>query len=223
VSKIRNTTIIVISFLFLLILLLLNDFIKMKRYSLDVTDKIPIIVFSLGWHTGITIEYKCIPKRYKKYFDDFRDYKYIEISWGDAKFYQDRSPRINYLLAARAILLPTHGILHITGFNLSIELFYKYCSIKKINITNSDFKKMMDCITSYFVLNRRYQPIRISQSLYAYGWFYESRDIYIFPITCNVWTALILKKAGLDITPIFYQSATLLMFMLDQIREYSLE
>jgi len=172
-------------------------------------------IFNYGWHTGLVLAIEDIPQDYIPYFAMLKQHRFVEVSWGDAKFYQNRGPRINWFLAIRAILFPTGSVLHLVGFDVPINHFYQWSRYFTIYLTDEEFDDLLKFICSYFETNVNHKFVIVDRGLYGDSWFLKSKGIYIFPYTCNVWTARALKAAHLPLTPIIYQYASFLTRVLE--------
>ena len=80
-----------------------------------------VYVFSYGWHTGLVLNGRQIPGPFKKYFALWPKRHWLEISWGDNRYYRNREPAKNWYLALRAFAWPTHSVLHIMGFSMPLN------------------------------------------------------------------------------------------------------
>ncbi|NOX90071.1 MAG: DUF2459 domain-containing protein [Calditrichaeota bacterium] len=204
-----------ITFLFVSLMALSVDVYRMQRQK-AFNGTYQVHVFSYGWHTGLVVAMADIPKQYRPYFKMLKGHRFVEISWGDAKFYQNRDPQVNWWLAIRAVLLPTKSVMHLVGFDASIEDFYRFSEVQTIFLPKKDFDRMMGFICSFFEPDSVHKFSIIDRGLYGDSWFLKSKATYIFPYTCNVWTARALRKASIPLTPVFYQSARLLMRTLSE-------
>ena len=170
-----------------------------------------VYVVNHGWHTGIVISSENISDAYKLKQEKFPKNKYIEFGWGDYDFYQNPSNDVDYFLAAKAAIWPTKSVMHVVGFDIEPEKFFGRSGMISLNIADSLFSNMHNYISQSFERGEDGDILPLGEGLYGNSMFFRSDKIYIFPKTCNVWTAQVLREAGLDLSPLQYQSASDLM------------
>lgn len=175
-----------------------------------------IYIFNYGWHTGLVFAVEDIPEDFLPYFAMVKQHRFVEISWGDAKFYQYRGHGINWYLALRAVLFPTSSVLHLVGFDMPVDHFYNWSRHYTIFLTEQEFNDLLSFVVSYFETDDNHQFVIVDRGLYGDSWFLKSKNKYIFPNTCNVWTARALKAAHLPLTPIIYQYSSFLIKVLER-------
>ncbi|MHB2156182.1 DUF2459 domain-containing protein [Calditrichota bacterium GD2] len=204
---------------FLLFVILVSLTIAIDSRRLQKRNVFPgekaIHIFNYGWHTGLVVEVQDIPEDYLPYFAMLKEHRFIEISWGDERFYQARGPGINWLLAIRALLWPTNSVLHLVGFKVPVDHFYRWSKYYTIYLTDEEFENLIYYVCSFFETDQNHKFIIIDRGLYGDSWFMKSKGTYIFPNTCNVWTARALKAAHLPLTPVIYQYPSFLVRVLE--------
>ena len=176
-----------------------------------------IYVVNHGWHTGIIVIRADVDTVRFSIMQQLPAGRFLEIGWGDADFYQNPSYEVDYWLAFKAAVLPTTSVMHIVGFDDPPDVFFGYSGLIKIDLTINGFRDMMDFIVSYFERDKRGHILPLGKGLYGNSRFYKSDRIYIFPKTCNVWTAQALREAGIPLSPYRYQKSGVLM---EALREY---
>ncbi len=207
------STLIFVVVIFIYLAVLSFDLYRLKHHKV-LNGRYQVHVFDYGWHTGLVIETRDLPDAYRPYFQLLGRHRFIEISWGDALFYQDRSPGINWWLALRAMLWPTKSVLHIVGFDQEIEDYYRWTDWQTIYLNQEGFNALLSFVCSYFLPEKQKKYRVVNHGLYGDSWFLASKGLYVFPVTCNVWTARALKSAKMPLTPYLYQSSRLLMYVL---------
>ncbi len=171
-------------------------------------------VFNNGWHTGLVLEVPTIPPPFQKHFMPWRKHRWVEVSWGDNRFYRNRRPAMNWLLALEAIAWPTKSVLHVVGFDLPLNHLYGKHFLQTVYVTRENYLSLLRFVSSFFVGDSVHPFAIIERGLYGDSYFLKSKGMYVFPFTCNVWTARALKAAGLPLTPVLYQTSGLLMRVL---------
>ena len=175
-----------------------------------IVISIPISLFSLPkgenkdnkiwlvkqrWHTGLVLQRNQVDTTTWPEITQFKNYNYVDVGWGDEKFYQH--PGFNFLLAAEALFAPTPSTLRIFGFNMSIEDYINYSDRAiEIRITKTQLDSLCSYIHSTYKYNNKGEPILLSEQLNGSIKFYKAEGKYHLFNTCNTWVANGLKKAG---------------------------
>jgi uncharacterized protein (TIGR02117 family) len=158
-------------------------------------DKITVYVVQQAWHTGIVLPVQKINPEIWPEVSTFEEKKYVDVSWGDEKFYQ--APGNSVLLAARAILCPTQSVMRIYPFSISISSAYtSEARFLELELTHQQF----DRLTLFFVNSLKRDESNQTIASEAYGksrYFFLSKRKYHLFRTCNTWVALAFKQAGL--------------------------
>lgn len=160
-----------------------------------------IYVVNHGWHTGIVIRREDISNQIWPENNDFPFAKYIEVGWGDAGFYQANEIKIS--LAIQALFWPTKSVLHVVGFNDSVERYFSASEIVEIKISQNSLDKLSNFIHKAYARDSNNRPIHLGQGLYGISSFYRAVENYHLFNTCNVWTARAIQSAGCPISPSF--------------------
>ena len=158
-----------------------------------------IYLVSHGWHAGIVLRRTDIPDSNWPALGDFPNAQYMEVGWGDMDFYLTADP--HWGLTLKAALWPTASALHITGFNGPVLAYFPYSEIIRIELSSAGFEHLSHTIAASFALDEAGNATLLGPGLYGNSRFYLSRETYHLFNTCNVWTARVLRAAGLPITP----------------------
>ena len=205
---------IVVSIIALYLLFLSIDVFRLQRHN-PMEGTYAVRVFIYGWHTGLVLDTGNIPAPYHKYFAMYsRKHRWLEISWGDNLFYRNRNPEKEWLLAFRAIAWPTNSVLHVMGFDMPLDHLYRQNSLITFYVSRQHYLSLIRFVSSCFISGPGSAFTIMGRGLYGDSYFLKSRGKYVFPFTCNVWTARALKAAGIPLTPVLYQSSGLLMQVL---------
>jgi uncharacterized protein (TIGR02117 family) len=168
------------------------------------TSEIKIFLVKQRWHTGIVIETAKVDTAIWKEINHFKEYKYVDVGWGDEAFYQH--PGFDLELAVKALFYPTPSTLQLEGFNLSIEEYAEISDIAiELKISCRQFEKIIQYINDAYWRNAEGN---VHLQLERYGGsikFYKANGNYHIFNTCNAWIARALNEAGLNIPddPIF--------------------
>jgi uncharacterized protein (TIGR02117 family) len=158
-----------------------------------------IYLVSHGWHAGIVLRRTDIPDSAWPVSGDFPDAQYLEVGWGDMDYYQTPDPHMGLII--KAALLPTASVLHIVAFNGPVSAYFPYSEIIRIELSSAGFEHLSRTIAASFALDEAGNARALGPGLYGNSRFYLSRETYHLFNTCNVWTARVLRAAGLPISP----------------------
>ena len=171
--------------------------------SLKVSDSISlstdkeIFLIKQRWHTAIVLQTSDIDSNLFPIVKQFREYKMIDIGWGDEEFYQ--YPDFDWELAFRALFIPTSSTLRVEGISISRELYFDLSEIVvKLFISDEQFIKILKYIDDTFYRNEN-QEIILSSKAGGQIIFYAAKGEYHLFNTCNTWLAKCLNHAGLNI------------------------
>jgi uncharacterized protein (TIGR02117 family) len=178
---------------------------------LSAQDIKTISIVNHGWHTGIVIDTSDIPLTQLSDNLYFPKNRFLEFGWGDYDFYQNPTNEVDYFLAAKAMLWPTKSVMHVVGFDSDPDKFFARSGVIQLQFSDSLFSALFRYILDSFERNEAGELVALGPGLYGNSKFYNSDKTYIFPKTCNVWTAQVLKDGGLNLSPLQYQSASDLM------------
>jgi hypothetical protein len=101
--------------------------------SLHGTNKThTIYIAKIDWHVGIILSVDDFTKTKIKAVEEFGNFKFVDIGWGDSAFYQSTED-FDLYLASQAILYPTKSAVRIRGYNFEIEqTVFKYLTTANI-------------------------------------------------------------------------------------------
>lgn len=174
--------------------------------ALDTLHTISIV--SHGWHTGIILTTADLPISTRR-MPGFPAKRYTEFGWGDRDFYSN--PDFDFWITSKAALWPTESVMHVVGFDRETDDYFASSDVISLQIGRQQMSALIDFIISGFASDSTGSFIVQGKGLYGDSRFYKGEEAYIFPKTCNVWTAACLRAAGFDIRPMLYQRAGSLM------------
>jgi uncharacterized protein (TIGR02117 family) len=178
-----------------------------------------VYVVNHGWHTGLIIE----RDKYINVFSGDSSLlpvgRWLEFGWGDKDFYMSTPGEddVKWGTTLKAILWPTASVLHVAAFDKAVEEYFAYSGLVSFQFSDSALGEIIEFVSDAFTRDKNGRIIPISDGLYGRSQFYESREKYVFPKTCNVWTAKALNRGGLDINPFHSQKAGPLMEKLGEL------
>ena len=157
-----------------------------------------ISVVNNGWHAGIVLKVKDIDNSIWKVGEMFKEFKYIEVGWGDEDFYKNQDPSI--WMTLKAGLVPTSSVVHLRAIRQNELNRFSKDKIVNLTISEKGFKQLSIFIQNSFAKEDD-KFIELSKGLYTNSIFFLSSKKYHIFNTCNVWTAQALKSAEIDISP----------------------
>lgn len=165
-----------------------------------------------GWHSGIVVRAAEVPEHAWPARREFASAAYLEVGWGDRAYYQASDP--SAWLGLRALLWPTAGVLHMVAFSGPVEHDFASAEIVALQLTPQGFARLVAAISASHELDAAGQPIPLGPGLYGTSRFYASRQAFHLFATCNVWTAAMLREAGVPVSPTLSQTAGMLFAQL---------
>lgn len=169
-----------------------------------------IHVINLGWHTDIALRRADISKNSWPEIQDFPDVDYLEVGWGDWDFYQ--APKTRSGLALKAALLPTRSVLHVVGFNTSVQNYFPNSGIIEITLSEEGFERLSRFIAQSYAGENTDTTAPLGPGHYPNSRFYPARGTFHLFNNCNTWVARALRSAGCPITPIYAITAGNVMY-----------
>jgi len=140
--------------------------------------------------------------------------KYIDVSWGDEKYYQIAGK--NMLLASRAVLFPTKAVIRLVSFDEEIRSRYNSGCHIQIILDSTEFFELCNFIAKSYARDEKGNIIPSTLYRKSNVFFLAKRKYHLFR-TCNTWVALAFKKAGFDICTFLLITASQLFNRLREI------
>lgn len=191
----------------------------LPAYPQNNTKRHFIYVASISWHTGIIIPGSALPDSIWHSDQNFSQYDYLEIGWGDRDFYQHQP--FNLWYATKAVLWPTRTALHINPVRKEyLNWHYSGTDLVKIVIQRGELNDLIRYIISHIKLNERNKVIPLQKGIYTNSQFVAGSSTYYFPKNSNVWAARALKRAGIPFIPILYQTTGMVLKRAGKFGEY---
>ncbi|WP_462319543.1 DUF2459 domain-containing protein [Marinilabilia sp.] len=175
-----------------------------------------VLIVQQAWHTGIILAVEDIPESIWPEKKQYGQYKKIDVSWGDEKFYQAHGRPIG--LAIRAILWPTQSVIRVFPFSNPVQSAYgEDARIKSLSLSEKEFLELCHFIDSSFIRNKDGNISLSKVNANNRYYFLAKRKYHLFR-TCNTWVALALKNSGLSIRSCCILNANQLFRQLDKLK-----
>ena len=143
-----------------------------------------LYVVSHGWHSGIVVEREDLLQRLPALAAG--NGKYLEIGWGEERFYQARDTTFG--MALRAVLQRNRSVLQVVPFAESPARYFS--DVVELRTDQAGYSAALSTIAASF----KPELERLGPSLYGDGWFYRAEGSFHLFNTCNTWVAAVLKK-----------------------------
>src|SRR5262245_29683781 len=88
-----------------------------------------LYIVSHGWHSGIVVERADLEKRMPRFVAGTE--KYLEIGWGEERFYQARETSLG--MALRAVLWPNPSVLQVVPFGDEPRRYFPRSEVSEVH------------------------------------------------------------------------------------------
>lgn len=154
-------------------------------------------VVAHDWHASLVLSRAEVPDAVWPEQQDFPEAAYLEVGWGDARFYQAPEPGLGTTL--RAGLWPTPSVLHVVGFRRPVEQYFSHSEVVRIVVSEEALEGVATYIHGAYAQDEAGNPVVLGSGLYGESRFYQANERYHAFNNCNVWVARALKRAGCSI------------------------
>ncbi len=154
-------------------------------------------VVSHGWHTSVVVNRQDLIEIVPGLARGFGDEKYLEIGWGDARFYQSETVTIG--LALQAVLWPTATVLHVVAVSATPQASFSGSEIVEVAVPDAGYESLLKYIAGSFTRTSRNDLIRLGPGIYGSSWFYRAEGTFHAFNTCNTWVAKAIANTGYPI------------------------
>ncbi len=155
-------------------------------------------VVSHSWHTGLVVDRRDLIQRMPGLKNDFGVVKYLEIGWGDQRFYQAQT--VKFGLALRALLFPTSSVLHIVEVPDSPRHYFSGSEVVEVSAPQTGYGKLFDFVAASFRRKSSNDVMKLGRGLYGKSRFYRAEEQFHAFNTCNTWVAKAIRETGYPIS-----------------------
>ena len=167
-------------------------------------EEYKVYVVQEAWHTGIILTVDDVSADIFPEITNYQKYQYIDVSWGDERYYQYPNPGI--FMAARAVLWPTSAVLKLAGYSQNPRNIFTKSTILEITMDEVRFNQLCSFISESFLRDDHGKIIPSTVYRKSRSFFLAKRKYSIFQ-TCNTWVALAFKESGFDTGTFFLITA----------------
>ena len=153
-----------------------------------------LYIVSYGWHTSLVINREEMVKLVEPLAADFDTGEFLEIGWGDQRFYQATDATVG--VALRAVLWPTETVLHVVEIQASPRSYFVGGDLFVISVPEVGYQELLAFVASSFARLDNDGLINLGPALYGSGWFYQAEGKFHAGNTCNTWIAKAIAATG---------------------------
>ncbi len=155
-------------------------------------------VVSHGWHTGLIVDRRDFIQRVPELKNDFGHVQYLEIGWGDRRFYQAQT--VKFGLALRAVFFPTSSVLQIVEVPVSPRHYFAGSEVVEVSVPQTGYGKLLDFVAGSFSRTSSNDVMKLGRGLYGESRFYHAAGRFHAFNTCNTWVAKAIGETGYPIS-----------------------
>lgn len=200
-----------VSYLFVLVVFLSSCAMAPTERPSEIECDVPraFHVVNHGWHTGIIVNRRDLTQAVPSLEDDFGSGEYLEIGWGDERFYQAQTPTLG--LALRAIFWPTPTVLHIAAVPDRPRRYFSQSEVVEVSVPQTGYEKLLAFVAGSFGRTDDHGVIKLGPGLYGNSRFYRAEGVFSAFNTCNTWVAKSIETTGYPISGLSIITAAGLM------------
>lgn len=163
--------------------------------SRDTTSAIYLVRH--GWHAGVAILRSDVPADQWPVLDEFPDARYLEVGWGEARYYPGHTRGVWGV--TRAGLWPTGSVLHVIPMPGSVSNRFPQNTVVRIPVGRAELEAVTRYVAESF--SPSVEDGAAAPGYYPESKFYPSRLSYHAFNNCNHWAAGALEAAGCEAAP----------------------
>jgi len=167
-------------------------------FAVTATGGHEFYVGSHGWHTSIIVARAQIPEgAWPPGVTErmFARYPYLEVGWGDRKFYT--APKPNVAMAFDAVFSPGPSVLHVVGLKPPLARALPWSALIRVPCTKAELLSLCGALGESFERDASGRAGALGPGLYGESRFYPARGRYYLLNTCDTWTARMMRAGGL--------------------------
>ena len=154
-----------------------------------------LYVVSHGWHTGLVLPRADLAARVG---DTIPAGNYVEVGWGDERFYQTGEGTLG--LAVQALAWATPAVLHIVSFQGSPQRYFSGSEVIELSVPATGYADLLTAVVDSFTRGGNDDPIRLGRGLYGNSFFFRAQGRFHALNTCNTWVARTIAASGYPIS-----------------------
>src|SRR5712691_8133007 len=151
-----------------------------------------------GGHAGIVVSRGDLVKLLPALARDIGHEGYVEIGWGEERFYQAGTATLG--LALRAILWPNSSVLQVVPFTGPPHSYFPRSEVVEVRVEKEGYAAALEFIAGSCTRMPDGGVARLGPSQYGNGWFYRAQGSFHAFNTCNTWLARAIEKTGYPVS-----------------------
>lgn len=168
-----------------------------------------VYLVSHGWHAGIVLSWRAETAHAWPAGLHLGDARHVEIGWGERDFYPAAAFRLGGAL--KALFWRNESVLHVVAFDQPVERYFAASERVALRLSAEQYARLVAAIGASFERDKDGRAQVLGAGLYGDSRFYLSQEHYHLFRTCNVWSARIMRAAGLEFYPAGALSTTALL------------
>ena len=158
-----------------------------------------IYVVQHGWHAGIAVRRADLPEGRWPILDAFPNAAYLEVGWGEARYYPGTSRGVWGTLRAGG--WPTGSVVHVVPIDRAVPERFPGQTVVRVPVGEAALDALTSFVAASFAVDSTGQATAAAPGYYADSRFYASPLPYHVFNNCNHWAAAALEAAGCDTSP----------------------
>jgi uncharacterized protein (TIGR02117 family) len=160
----------------------------------------PVWVVGHGWHTRVAVRRADVDPALWPESRDFGDAEYLEVGWGDRRFYP--KPRPSVWDAIDPVIRATPAALHVGAFDRAPPDVLIGQPVVRLAVPAGGADRLARFIGAHYERDATGNAVRIAPGYYPRSAFYRATGRYhALAFNSNRWTASALQAAGVPIDP----------------------
>ncbi len=158
-----------------------------------------VYVVQHGWHAGIAVRRADVPAPRWPVLDEFPEAKYLEVGWGEARYYPGESRGLWGMLRAGA--WPTGSVVHVVPIHRAVPDRFPGRTVVRVPVDAASLDALTAFVAGSFAADSTERLPVAAPGYYVDSRFYQSSLTYHVFNNCNHWAAAALEAAGCDVSP----------------------
>jgi uncharacterized protein (TIGR02117 family) len=185
---------------FLALLLFLKGCASQPIHREAVACESPQVLYVVrhGGHAGVVVSRGDLVELLPSLARDIGHEGYVEIGWGEERFYQAGTGTLG--LALRAILWPNSSVLQVVPFTGPPHSHFPQSEVVEVRVEKAGYAAALAFIAGSFTPTPDGGVARLGPSQYGNGWFYRAQGSFHAFNTCNTWVARAIEKTGYPVS-----------------------
>ncbi len=183
--------------------------------DVQVPDGHKVIVLNHGYHSAIVLSRDDLGALggpvSRGWLADFPDAHWFEFGWGDRGFFLE-SPTlddVSFAIVAKALFWPSPSVFHVATAPGEVADVFSASDLIRFSLAENNMADLIAALETGAA--GRYA---LGPGLYLNSLFYEGAGSYHLFYTCNSWVASVLRAGGVNASPLFAQSSTVMFWEL---------